>query len=486
MLDLYTVLGVTPDALEDDIRHAYRSAARRLHPDVNGHPGAASQFRDIAAAHAVLTNPTERVKYDNKRLQLFPERQYFTLRVTPSARALPALNETQVLYLLVELIPDPTINRNTASSPLNLTLVIDHSTSMNGVRLERTKVAAHRLIDQLTNNDILSVVAFSDRAEVLVKAAPITDKNAAKTMITTIQAGGSTRIYEGLQAACDQNRRYAGKNFVNHIIFITDGRTYGDEAKCLTLAERCNEEGIGISAMGIGDEWNDVFLDQLASLTGGTSQYISSPNVVQRLLDERLRSLGQAVAERVTLSLAPDPDVIIEGGFRLSPSAQPISIESDPIPIGQVLAQIPTSAIFTLQLPPLIEVGTRSLIRFVAEGDILWDRHTNYRLVADISVEVLANPPVEEPPRIILDALSKLALYRIQQKAAEAAARGDVREATRKLETVATRLLAGGHTELANIAMAEARRLSNTQAISEEAQKALKYGTRHLLLASGE
>ncbi|MCS6871963.1 MAG: VWA domain-containing protein [Anaerolineae bacterium] len=484
MSDLYAVLGVSPEAFEDDIRRAYRAAARRLHPDVNPHRGAASQFREITAAYEVLGDAVERARYDQKRRQQPPENQYFTLKVTPSSRIVPVLSEPQVLYLLVELVPDFSLTATNAH--LNLTLVIDHSTSMNGLRLERTKVAAHRLIDQLTANDVLSVIAFSDRAEVLVQAAPLTDKNAAKAMITTLQASGSTEIYQGLQAAYEQNRRYASKNFANHIILITDGRTYGDEEDSLALAQRCVAEGIGISAMGIGEEWNDAFLDRLASTTGGTSHYINSPNVVQRFLEERLRLLGQAIVERVTLSLAPDPDVTVENAFRLSPSAQPLSHESDPLMIGQILPRLSTSVILTLQLPPIPQPGFRSLIRLAASGDVLWNNRGAYQAVADISIEAMVKPPAEERPMVILDALSKLSLYRIQQKAAEAAARGDIREATRKLETVATRLLESGQTELANVAMAEARRLSSTRTLSEEVHKALKYGTRRLLLPSGE
>ncbi len=484
MQDLYAVLGVPPEAPEEEIRQAYRAAARRLHPDVNAHPGAASQFREIAAAYNVLSDPKERARYDAKRAELLPQRPYFTIKVMPSSRIIPVLDENQVLYLLVELVPDPTITAT--HTPLNLTLVIDRSTSMNGVRLERTKMAAHRLIDQLSAKDVLSVIAFSDRAEVLVSAAPLTDKNATKVLVTTVQAGGGTEIYQGLQAAYEQNCRYAGKNFANHIILITDGRTYGDEQDSIALAERCAAEGIGISAMGIGEEWNDVFLDRLASTTGGSSYYINSPSVVQRFLEERLRSLGQAVAERVTLSLAPDPDIIVENAFRLAPSAQPLSCETDPILIGQVLMRLNTAVILTLQLPPIAEEGRRSLLRIVASGDIVWNNHTSYQVVADVSTEVMKHPPAEEKPRAILDALSKLTLHRIQQKATEAAAQGDIRKATRLLETVATRLLESGQTELASIAMAEARRIASTRAISDEGHKALKYGTRRLLLPSGE
>src|SRR5438132_2050283 len=105
--DLYAILGVPQSALSDDIRGAYRQAARRLHPDVNANPGAANQFRDIAAAYEVLGDPLARDKYDTARRKQTPEQSpYFTLRITPSKRIVPLLDEPQVLYLLAELLPD--------------------------------------------------------------------------------------------------------------------------------------------------------------------------------------------------------------------------------------------------------------------------------------------------------------------------------------------------------------------------------------------
>src|SRR5262249_42629866 len=189
-----------------------------------------------------------------------------------------------------------------------------------------TRAAAYQIIDQLTEHDILSVVTFSDRAEVLVPAAPLTDKPGAKAMVATMQASGGTEIFQGLEAGLKENNRHAGKQFVNHMILLTDGRTYGDEVQSLELAKKAAKSGVGISAMGLGDEWNDVFLDQIASHTGGTSQYISSPNAVVRFLNDRVRSLGRSLAERVTISLAPDADIKLESAFRLTPSPQPVSV----------------------------------------------------------------------------------------------------------------------------------------------------------------
>ncbi|MEP7284436.1 MAG: VWA domain-containing protein [Chloroflexota bacterium] len=484
--DLYAILGVPPGAPIDDIRSAYRSAARRLHPDVNSHPGAATQFRDIAAAYDVLSDPIARDKYDLKRKSPSSERAYFTLRVTPSKRVLPILAEPQVIYVLVELVPERPRTAEKGDSNLNLTLVIDHSTSMNGLRLERTRAAAFQIIDQLTERDILSVVAFSDRAEVLVPANYITDKSAIKANIAIMQASGATEIFQGLDEGFKENRKHAAKRYVNHIILLTDGRTYGDEQACLDLAARAAVAGVGISAMGLGDEWNDAFLDQLASRTGGTSEYVSSPGAVVRFLNDRVRALGRSLAERVMVSLAPDPDIKIESAFRLSPSAQPVSINADPIPIGQLQTGRIASMIFQLQVPPSQKPGFRNLLRIDVTGDIMREQMPGYKAIADISLELSTHPPAEEPPLAILDGLGKLTLYRMQEKAEEALARGDVHEATRRLETLATRLLSAGHDGLASAAIAEARRVASTNMLSDEGHKALKYGTRLLIAAPSD
>jgi len=42
----------------------------------------------------------------------------------------------------------------------------------------------------------------------------------------------------------------------------------------LVWLNKASEHGIGISGVGIGSEWNDNFLDELASITGGTSMYV--------------------------------------------------------------------------------------------------------------------------------------------------------------------------------------------------------------------
>ena len=62
--DYYELLGVSRTASDADIKRAFRTLARELHPDVSGEPDAAARFRDVAEAYEVLSDPERRATYD--------------------------------------------------------------------------------------------------------------------------------------------------------------------------------------------------------------------------------------------------------------------------------------------------------------------------------------------------------------------------------------------------------------------------------------
>lgn len=487
--DPYRILGVTSDATIEDIKSAYRLMARRLHPDTNpNNAAAAGQFQDVTTAHELLTNPSRRRTYDDnmQRLRKNSKNLYYSLQTILSKRIVVPMPEPQVMYYLLNITPDARAVEQTKkdsnnNSRMNLTLVLDQSNSMNGARIEKVKVAAHQIIDNLSHEDVLSVVSFNDRPSVIIDATLVKDKPALKTKVSLINASGSTEIYQGLVAGLAEARKFLDPKMVNHIILLTDGHTFGDEKKCLELASNAAKEGIGISAMGLGHDWNDKFLDELASKTGGTSSHVTSAAAVVRFLNDHVRSLSNSFAERLQLSVATDADVRLESAFKLAPNPQPLDVENGIIPLGTLQHGRLVSILLQFQLPSNMEEGTRSVARLAVSGDILANTPVEFTEIVDPTVEVNNRPPREEPPTQILDALSKLTLYRLQERAEEALQTGNVDEATRRLENLATRLLELGKKELASQALSEAKRVAHTSALSQKGRMTLKYQTRHLL-----
>lgn len=82
MENLYNILGVPPNASQDDIKKVYRSLAMRFHPDRNTHPGAENRFKGIKKAYEILSDPKKREEYDQKfnhRIVIDAEAEAFEL-----------------------------------------------------------------------------------------------------------------------------------------------------------------------------------------------------------------------------------------------------------------------------------------------------------------------------------------------------------------------------------------------------------------------
>ena len=82
MENLYNVLGVAPNATDDEIKKVYRSLAMRYHPDRNDAPGAEVRFKGITKAYEILSDPVKRDEYNqsvNHRIVLDAEAEAYEL-----------------------------------------------------------------------------------------------------------------------------------------------------------------------------------------------------------------------------------------------------------------------------------------------------------------------------------------------------------------------------------------------------------------------
>jgi Ca-activated chloride channel family protein len=478
---LYALLGLLRSATQDEVRRAYLKAAKRLHPDTNNAPGETELFLDIQQAYQVLSETSRRSAYD---ATLEPEEElpaFVNQRILFSRKEIPRLNEAQLVYVLLDLSPN---NKQEEASvaPLNICLVLDCSTSMKGEKLDTAKATAIQLIQRLKPQDIFSMVSFSDRAEVVIPATRQSNLQRSENKMQMLQTSGGTEIFRGLQAGYEEVRRYASPRSINHIIMLTDGRTYGDEQDCYTLAQQAAEEGIGISGFGIGSGWNDIFLDHLANTTGGNSIFVSQPKDIERLLNEKFSNLSRAYAENVTLEYKLQEGVEISYIFRLHPETEPLTSQN-PISLGPILYDEALSVLIELRLTPnqhREDIVTLLDGQLEVSSAIAQTPPPPIRI--NVSLPIKDQPTPEPPPMAIVQAISKLTLYRIQEKARAEVAAGDYDKASAHLQKLATHLLAQGERSLAHTIMLEVEHVEQEKTFSESGEKQIKYGTRALLL----
>lgn len=479
--DYYAELGISRDASLEEIRRAYHKAARELHPDLSNQANANELFLRIQAAYDVLSDPAKRAKYDQALSPIEKQKPRVGLNVLYSRPALMKINEPQLTFVMIELTA-PADAKTHPSPPLNVCLVLDRSTSMQGERMDMLKGSAVELINQLRPDDIISIVTFSDRADVLVSARKSADKHEIEKKIKLIQTGGGTEIFRGLEAAFFEVRSRLSTNYTNHIILITDGRTYGDEADCMRIADQAAIYGIGISGLGIGSEWNDVFLDGLAARTGGSSMFLSQTRDIDKFLKEKFTGLRQIYAERVTFDVHVKPGVELRYAFRLSPEANPLKTMS-PIRLGTIPKETSLAFILELMVDPVNDItGNLPL----AEGQISMDLPTrespNYVVSIQLARKVSEETELEPPPTRLLRAMSQLTLYRMQERANQYLAEGQLDDASRHLHNLATHLFSQGQHELARTTLKEAENVDQHLGLSDVGKKQIKYGTRALLL----
>lgn len=479
--DYYALLGIFRDATQDEIKEAYFGATQRLDPDKNEDPGKTEIFIGIQKAFDLLSNPEKRSEYDATLALEEDIILPIVHRVLYSRQSIVRLNETQLIYALIEWKPREN-ETEVVSPPLNICLVLDCSTSMKGPNIEMVKAAAIHLVRRLRQQDIFSIVTFSDRAQILFPASVQLDRQRMEAQIRTVNPSGGTEIFQGLQVGVDEVRKNLSAERVNHVILLTDGQTYGDENHALDLAETAADLGIGISGMGIGQDWNDDFLDELAAKTGSSSSYIAEPQEIQRFLEGKFRQLAKVFAENIELTIKTSPNIDLTYAFRLNPNAIHLSVEES-IRLGVILRDQSLSLLLEFEIKPgAILQDEVALLNGSLKYDIPSKPLVTPPMRVRLSREVTEKAILEPPSPTLVQALANLNLFRMQETAQEEAIAGKYDEASVRLQRLATHLLSQGEQNMANTILLEAENLQKEQTFSKEGRKNIKYGTRALLL----
>jgi len=194
--------------------------------------------------------------------------------------------------------------KNPKRLPLNLAVVLDRSGSMSGAKIEQARQAAMLLVDQLEAKDIFSLVAYDNDVQVLIPARPVKDKQAIRRRIQSIGTGGSTALYGGVEAGGQQLEEYLDAEKINRIILLSDGlANVGPKtpAALSRLGKQLQEDGIRVTTVGLGDDYNENVMVALAESSAANYYYVQDTETLPDIFVEELGYLQSVVARNIRI-----------------------------------------------------------------------------------------------------------------------------------------------------------------------------------------
>jgi Ca-activated chloride channel family protein len=229
--------------------------------------------------------------------------------------------ESSASYALVKLIPAG--GGASKPLPLNLALVLDVSGSMyeedgTGIsRLHRVQQAAHGAVQKLKPEDHLAIVAFAHDCQVVLPATPLTEKARIEEVISRIDRfdvdPGGTAMDVGIESGLAEVRKNHAAGKLSQLVVLTDGETSG-ESTCRQLAQQAAREKIHFNVIGVGTEWNQGLIKDLARLAEGDWGYIdvNDAEAATRVFAEQFETLASAGFLNVEMRIKAMKDIKIK------------------------------------------------------------------------------------------------------------------------------------------------------------------------------
>jgi len=201
--------------------------------------------------------------------------------------------------------------------PLNLSVVIDRSGSMSGDKLAYTKEAVKYLVGQLGDNDILSIVLYDTEVDVFLEPQRIGNKDKLLKRINDIMTESSTNLEGGIRKGFElakRGKKLSKDELVSRVILLSDGLAnvgISDPGQLSDITRNAFEkERISISTFGVGSDYDEDLMGQIAMQGGGKYYFIDSPEKLPALFDEELQGVSQVIAKNTMLKITFPADVL--------------------------------------------------------------------------------------------------------------------------------------------------------------------------------
>jgi Ca-activated chloride channel homolog len=195
--------------------------------------------------------------------------------------------------------------------PMNLVVVVDHSGSMaSDGRLDKVKGGLHTMIDHLQPEDRLAIVEFDDRVDIDASFGATLDRPTLHAIIDRLQPRGATNIFDGLLQGFRLLGDAPASERQNRVILLSDGlATAGNtsQSDILTMAAGRVKLGIGLTTIGVGNEFDVGLMRGLAEQGAGNFYFLEDPTAATEVFTEELDYFMQPIALDIQLQATAGP-----------------------------------------------------------------------------------------------------------------------------------------------------------------------------------
>ena len=221
--------------------------------------------------------------------------------------------QPMTLDVLVRIAP-PAVTLKADRVPLNLSLAIDRSGSMQGQKMHYAREAARFAVENLLPCDRISVVLFDDRIETLVPSTLATDKNTLLEKLRHIHSRGSTALHAGWVEGGMQVSQYLNPAQLNRVIVLSDGLANVGETRPDAISSDVHglaQRGVSTTTLGIGDDYSEDLLAAMARSGDGNFFHIESADQLPTIFETELSGLAATLGQRVSLGVKPGNGVTV-------------------------------------------------------------------------------------------------------------------------------------------------------------------------------